>query len=290
MRWFRAVFQLCLWAGAASTALAAGSADDLQRARTRGLAATCAQCHGTDGRPAVGSIVPALAGRAGDRHGAANARVQGRQSTGHRDDSTGEGLQRRADPSARGLLRGAKMKAARGPSRRRVLQTAAAGLLGSLAGCATTRSGPAAARVIVVGGGYGGATAAKYVRLLSAQRIDVTLVEPDPAFVSCPLSNLVLGGSKAMADITLPYDTLERTHGGPAHPRSGRADRGRGAHRRAGFGRPPPVRQADPVARCRSDVGRRRRAARGQRAGPHPAGLESRRRDHRAAPPARGDA
>jgi len=105
------------------------------------------------------------------------------------------------------------MKAARGPSRRRVLQTAAAGLLGTLAGCATTRSGPAAARVIVVGGGYGGATAAKYVRLLSAQRIDVTLVEPDPAFVSCPLSNLVLGGSKAMADITLPYDTLERTHG-----------------------------------------------------------------------------
>ena len=67
--------------------------------------------------------------------------------------------------------------------------------------------------MIVVGGGYGGATAAKYVRLLSAQRIDVTLVEPDPAFISCPLSNLVLGGSKAMADITLPYDTLERTHG-----------------------------------------------------------------------------
>ena len=63
MRSFRAVFQLCLWAGAASTALAAGSADELQRARTRSLAATCAQCHGTDGRPPAGSIVPALAGR-----------------------------------------------------------------------------------------------------------------------------------------------------------------------------------------------------------------------------------
>ena len=105
------------------------------------------------------------------------------------------------------------MKATLGPSRRRVLQAAAAGMLGTLAGCAMTRSGPAAARVIVVGGGYGGATAAKYVRLLSAQRIDVTLVEPDPAFVSCPLSNLVLGGSKAMTDITLPYDTLERGYG-----------------------------------------------------------------------------
>jgi len=65
MRRFRAVFQLCLWAGAASAALAAGSADDLQRARTRSLAATCAQCHGTDGRPAAESIVPALAGRSG---------------------------------------------------------------------------------------------------------------------------------------------------------------------------------------------------------------------------------
>ena len=64
MRRFRAMFQLCLWAGAASTALAAGSADDLQRARTRSVAATCAQCHGTDGRPPFGSIVPALAGRA----------------------------------------------------------------------------------------------------------------------------------------------------------------------------------------------------------------------------------
>ena len=105
------------------------------------------------------------------------------------------------------------MTATRSHSRRRILQAAATGMLGTLAGCATTRSGPAAARVIVVGGGYGGATAAKYVRLLSAQRIDVTLIEPEPAFVSCPLSNLVLAGSQAMTDITRPYDTLERIHG-----------------------------------------------------------------------------
>src|SRR5215203_5228374 len=64
MRWLRAIFPLCLWTAVASAALAAGSADDLQRARTRSLAATCAQCHGTDGRPPAGSIVPALAGRA----------------------------------------------------------------------------------------------------------------------------------------------------------------------------------------------------------------------------------
>ena len=91
-----------------------------------------------------------------------------------------------------------------------------AGTLGLLwlAGCATNGSAlPSKARVLVVGGGYGGATAAKYVRLFSGQKIDVTLVEPEAAFVSCPISNLVLGGSKTLADITVPYTTLARNHG-----------------------------------------------------------------------------
>ena len=99
----------------------------------------------------------------------------------------------------------------------------AAGAVGAvsgagLAGCASGLGAPgvavpAAARVLVVGAGYGGATAAKYLRLLSGQRIDVVLVEPDAAFVSCPMSNLVLGGERALADITVPYDTLARRHG-----------------------------------------------------------------------------
>jgi NADPH-dependent 2,4-dienoyl-CoA reductase/sulfur reductase-like enzyme len=72
---------------------------------------------------------------------------------------------------------------------------------------------PDTARVLVVGGGYGGATAAKYVRLLSQRKIDVVLVEPDAHFVSCPLSNLVLGGSRVMADITRPYASLTTAHG-----------------------------------------------------------------------------
>ena len=72
---------------------------------------------------------------------------------------------------------------------------------------------PDTARVLVIGGGYGGATAAKYVRLLSQRKIDVVLVEPDASFVSCPLSNLVLSGSRVMADITRPYTTLSRQHG-----------------------------------------------------------------------------
>ena len=65
----------------------------------------------------------------------------------------------------------------------------------------------------MVGGGYGGATAAKYLRLLSGYAIDVTLVEPQAAFVSCPLSNLVVGGSRTMADITRPYTALAARHG-----------------------------------------------------------------------------
>ncbi len=98
--------------------------------------------------------------------------------------------------------------------RRQFVQTLGAGSaiagLGLASGCASTGRG---AKVVVVGGGYGGATAAKYVRLFSDHAIDVTLVEPNSAFVSCPISNLVLGGHKTMADITTPYDNLSRRHG-----------------------------------------------------------------------------
>ena len=82
----------------------------------------------------------------------------------------------------------------------------------ALGGCASTQT-PASARVLVIGGGYGGATAAKYVRMLSDYRIDVVLVEPGDAFVSCPISNLVLGGSRQLADITTPYTSLSGRHG-----------------------------------------------------------------------------
>lgn len=72
---------------------------------------------------------------------------------------------------------------------------------------------PDTARVLVGGGGCGGATAAKYVRLLSQYKIDVVLVAPEAAFVSCPMSNLVLGGYRAMTDITRACDTLGALHG-----------------------------------------------------------------------------
>ena len=85
-------------------------------------------------------------------------------------------------------------------------------LVSALPGCASMGSA-ARGKVVVVGGGYGGATAAKYIRMWSDGAIDVTLVEPDASFISCPLSNLVLGGSKTLADITVSYDGLVRNHG-----------------------------------------------------------------------------
>lgn len=84
--------------------------------------------------------------------------------------------------------------------------------LGLAAGCASTGSG-AGGKVVVVGGGYGGATAAKYIRMWSEGRVEVTLVEPGEVFISCPISNLVLGGSKQITDITTPYDNLAKRHG-----------------------------------------------------------------------------
>ncbi len=97
--------------------------------------------------------------------------------------------------------------------RRQFLQTGTAlGAAGLVSGCATVGGG-SGPKVVVIGGGYAGATAAKYIRMWSEQKIQVTLVEPNPAFVSCPISNLVIGGSKTMADITTPYDNLSKRHG-----------------------------------------------------------------------------
>jgi sulfite dehydrogenase len=79
----------------------------------------------------------------------------------------------------------------------------------SLAGCATTA--PSKARVVVIGGGYGGATAAKYIRMWDP-KIDVVLVERESGFISCPMSNLVLGGFTSMQEISRGYDGLRR-HG-----------------------------------------------------------------------------
>jgi NADPH-dependent 2,4-dienoyl-CoA reductase/sulfur reductase-like enzyme len=92
--------------------------------------------------------------------------------------------------------------------RRDFLKLGGAAAALAAAGCATPGGG-AKARVVVIGGGFGGATAAKYIRMWGPS-IEVVLVERDADFVSCPMSNLVFGGSKTMKDITYGYSGLKR--------------------------------------------------------------------------------
>jgi NADPH-dependent 2,4-dienoyl-CoA reductase/sulfur reductase-like enzyme len=72
---------------------------------------------------------------------------------------------------------------------------------------------PPLGRVVVIGGGYAGATVAKYLRLWSLGSIEVVVIEPNSQFVSCPLSNLVVGGSKSINDLTFGYDALKSNYG-----------------------------------------------------------------------------
>lgn len=64
-----------------------------------------------------------------------------------------------------------------------------------------------AARLVVVGGGFGGASAARFARI-AYPWLDVTLVEPQRSFVTCPYGNLVLAGERSMGDITHSFDGL----------------------------------------------------------------------------------
>ncbi len=89
---------------------------------------------------------------------------------------------------------------------------AAIGLLAGLTGQARAAK-LQKAEILVIGGGYGGATAAKYLRLFSNNTARVTLIEPNASFISCPMSNLVIGGSRNMAEITSSYDNLSKRHG-----------------------------------------------------------------------------
>ena len=68
------------------------------------------------------------------------------------------------------------------------------------------------ARVIVIGGGYGGATVAKYLRLTNP-RIEVTLIEKDSTYISCALSNEVLSNERTIESLTFNYDGLAKFYG-----------------------------------------------------------------------------
>src|SRR5262249_55151273 len=67
-------------------------------------------------------------------------------------------------------------------------------------------------RVVVIGGGWGGATAAKDVRMQDSA-IDVIMIEPNTRFVSCPFSNLVLSGVRSIGSLTFDYKALRDQYG-----------------------------------------------------------------------------
>lgn len=89
---------------------------------------------------------------------------------------------------------------------------ASAATLG-LAGCASGPKYTGGRKVVVIGGGYGGTIAAKYIRMMDAS-IEVTLIERNDHFVSCPFSNLYLGGILPdLSSLTIKYDKLAANYG-----------------------------------------------------------------------------
>ncbi|MFA5370729.1 MAG: FAD-dependent oxidoreductase [Sideroxydans sp.] len=102
-------------------------------------------------------------------------------------------------------------------SRRDFIKASAAGIaIGTFPGLAFASSElikKKGLRVVVVGGGFGGATAAKYIRKWGNNKIEVVLIERNPVFISCPMSNTVLGGSRTIEDLTLSYNVLKKKYG-----------------------------------------------------------------------------
>jgi len=91
-----------------------------------------------------------------------------------------------------------------------VYSVGALGAMTSIFGCSQPKA--TAGRVVVIGGGFGGASCAKYLRRLSTD-IEVTLVERSAKFMTCPFSNAVLGGLYDMDFITHDYKALGDDYG-----------------------------------------------------------------------------
>jgi len=110
-----------------------------------------------------------------------------------------------------------------GFDRRTVLRS---GLAAAATLAAPAVLGQAKPRVVVIGGGAGGATAARYLAKDSSGAIAVTLVEENEVYHTCFHSNLYLGGFKPYDAITHRYDALTRRHGiALARARAMRIDR-----------------------------------------------------------------
>jgi len=86
--------------------------------------------------------------------------------------------------------------------------TGTVGVLASCTGLGDYSSSKKLGRVAVVGAGFGGATAARYLKTWGGASVDVVLYDRAPQFISCPMSNLVIGGSRKIADLTISYQGL----------------------------------------------------------------------------------
>lgn len=92
--------------------------------------------------------------------------------------------------------------------RREFLKLAGAGLAAALASTSSmAKASKGSPHIVVVGAGFGGATCAKYIRMWDP-KIQVTLVEPNAQYISCPMSNWVLGGMRTMEDTVQSYKHL----------------------------------------------------------------------------------
>jgi sulfide dehydrogenase [flavocytochrome c] flavoprotein chain len=93
-------------------------------------------------------------------------------------------------------------------NRRELIKAASAATAVGLLG-APYLSFAAGKKVVVVGGGTGGATAAKYIKRLDPS-IEVTVVEPNPVYYTCYFSNEVLSGERKLESLQVKYDGLKK--------------------------------------------------------------------------------
>lgn len=94
-------------------------------------------------------------------------------------------------------------------NRRQFLQVGAASAAAVVSPHIAAQTGP---HVVVVGGGFGGATAARYLKRFSPS-VQITLVEPSSEFVMCPMSNRVIHGGLSLKDISRPYARFVERNG-----------------------------------------------------------------------------
>ena len=119
------------------------------------------------------------------------------------------------------------------PTRRNFLKTAAAASVATL--IPGSSKAQARGRIVVVGGGFGGATCARYLRRV-APELDVTLIEPSEAFVTCPFSNTVIAGLNGIDFVTHGFNGLRRAGIAVVRDRVSTIDPGARSVRLAGGG------------------------------------------------------